>query len=188
MAKKQLIIDAAIELFAQQGYDNTSINAICAHAKVSKGAVFHHFANKEELLVEVFARMALIISEINAELAPTNEGATPLAQLENLLEQIFVGMALPQQRQYYLFDYQVRCHPNLKHLLQPQLAERDALMLASFESLLSELGSQQPRVDSLLLIAEIDGIALNYLLAADDYPLTAMKQQFINKYLSSYQQ
>ena len=38
-------------------------------------------------------------------------------------------------------------------------------------------------VDSHMLIAEIDGIALNYLFAEDDYPLEEIKQRFINKYI-----
>ncbi|MEM9215423.1 MAG: TetR/AcrR family transcriptional regulator, partial [Cyanobacteria bacterium P01_F01_bin.150] len=64
MNKKQQIIQAAIELFATCGYEKTSIAAICEQAKVSKGAVFHHFKNKDELLREVFVRMAQIINEV----------------------------------------------------------------------------------------------------------------------------
>ncbi|EDK25815.1 hypothetical protein VSWAT3_27195, partial [Vibrionales bacterium SWAT-3] len=38
-------------------------------------------------------------------------------------------------------------------------------------------------VDSHMLIADIDGIALNYLFSDGDYPLEQIKQRFIAKYL-----
>ena len=60
MDKKKRIIESAITLFATNGYENTSVAAICEHSNVSKGLVFHHFKNKDGLLREVFMRMAEI--------------------------------------------------------------------------------------------------------------------------------
>jgi AcrR family transcriptional regulator len=46
---REAIIEAARELFASDGFDASSIDAIAARAEVSKGAVYHHFADKQEL-------------------------------------------------------------------------------------------------------------------------------------------
>jgi len=43
------IIRAAAELFDQKGYERTSLSDIVAHAKVTKGALYFHFAAKEDL-------------------------------------------------------------------------------------------------------------------------------------------
>ncbi|GAA0900537.1 ScbR family autoregulator-binding transcription factor [Streptomyces thermoalcalitolerans] len=43
------IIKAAAELFDQKGYERTSLSDIVAHAKVTKGALYFHFAAKEDL-------------------------------------------------------------------------------------------------------------------------------------------
>ena len=46
---RRRILDSALELFGAGGYDNASVNAICEHAGISKGIVYHYFSGKEEL-------------------------------------------------------------------------------------------------------------------------------------------
>lgn len=48
------LIAAARPLFARHGYANTSIAAVCERCGVSKGAFYHHFADKSELFEAVF--------------------------------------------------------------------------------------------------------------------------------------
>lgn len=43
------LIDAAFELVRRQGWAGTSVDQLCRHAGVTKGAFFHHFASKEAL-------------------------------------------------------------------------------------------------------------------------------------------
>lgn len=50
------LVDAARELFARDGYDATSLDAVAARAGVTKGAVYHHFARKRQLFEAVFSR------------------------------------------------------------------------------------------------------------------------------------
>ena len=51
---KQLIIEAAEELFAADGYHNTSLRSITQKAKVNLAAVNYHFGNKMNLYLSVF--------------------------------------------------------------------------------------------------------------------------------------
>jgi AcrR family transcriptional regulator len=48
------LVDAARELFARDGYDATSLDAVAASANVTKGAVYHHFEGKRQLFEAVF--------------------------------------------------------------------------------------------------------------------------------------
>lgn len=48
------LVDAARELFARDGYDATSLDAVAARAKMTKGAVYHHFDGKRQLFEAVF--------------------------------------------------------------------------------------------------------------------------------------
>lgn len=50
------LVDAARELFARDGYAATSLDAVAASARVTKGAVYHHFQGKRHLFEAVFAR------------------------------------------------------------------------------------------------------------------------------------
>ncbi len=50
------LVDAARELFAHDGYAATSLDAVAAKARVTKGAVYHHFQGKPQLFEAVFGR------------------------------------------------------------------------------------------------------------------------------------
>ena len=47
----QLILETAARLFAQKGYDETSMQDIMDATHLSKGAIYHHFKGKEEILL-----------------------------------------------------------------------------------------------------------------------------------------
>ena len=51
---RQRILAAAVELFAEHGYDGTSVAQVIGRAGVAKGGFYHHFASKEALLYEVY--------------------------------------------------------------------------------------------------------------------------------------
>jgi len=53
MSKKQSIIDAAIELFSEKGYEATSIQEITERCGISKGAFYLHFKSKDELILAI---------------------------------------------------------------------------------------------------------------------------------------
>ncbi len=54
----QLILDVAFRLFMEKGYEHTSIQDIIDHlGGLSKGAIYHHFKSKEDILVAVTDRM-----------------------------------------------------------------------------------------------------------------------------------
>lgn len=53
--EKQLkIINAAINVFAKDGYTNASTNKIVEEAEISKGALFHYFKNKKKLYLYLY--------------------------------------------------------------------------------------------------------------------------------------
>jgi AcrR family transcriptional regulator len=73
---RNLLIEAANQLFATQGYDRTSVEAIIQQAGVSKGAFYHHFSSKEEILDAVTERMtAEAMDVIRPAAADTSGGA-----------------------------------------------------------------------------------------------------------------
>jgi AcrR family transcriptional regulator len=60
-ARPQELIDAALDVFAEHGFAGARLEAIAAHAGVSKGTVYLYFASKEELF-EAAVRQTLVDS------------------------------------------------------------------------------------------------------------------------------
>jgi AcrR family transcriptional regulator len=54
---KRALIDVAEDLFTEHGYVATSLDAIVAGARVTKGALYHHFSGKQALFEAVFERV-----------------------------------------------------------------------------------------------------------------------------------
>jgi len=48
---RNTILETALDLFSQNGYDATSVSQICQGAQISKGAFYHHFSSKQELFL-----------------------------------------------------------------------------------------------------------------------------------------
>ncbi|RSK54703.1 TetR/AcrR family transcriptional regulator [Bacillus canaveralius] len=59
--KRERIINAAINEFAQKGYENSSTNEIVKKAGISKGLLFHYFTNKKGLYLFLYGHLVDIL-------------------------------------------------------------------------------------------------------------------------------
>ncbi|MFF7420464.1 TetR/AcrR family transcriptional regulator [Streptomyces sp. B15] len=57
------LLAAATRLFAEQGYDRTSVQEIVEAAGVTKGALYHYFGSKDDLLHEIYGRLLRLQQE-----------------------------------------------------------------------------------------------------------------------------
>jgi AcrR family transcriptional regulator len=75
-ATRGQLIEVATRLFAEHGYEGTSIEAVLSAAGVSRGALYHHFAGKEALFEAV---VSAVSEQVTMELAEAVQGcADPL--------------------------------------------------------------------------------------------------------------
>ena len=56
-ATRETLIEAALELFTERGYAAVGTEEIVARAKLTRGALYHHFADKRDLFRAVFQRV-----------------------------------------------------------------------------------------------------------------------------------
>ncbi|MDA8205121.1 MAG: helix-turn-helix domain containing protein [Thermaerobacter sp.] len=61
------IIQAALEEFAEAGYDRTTMEAIALRAQVAKGSLYYHFPSKEALFRALFAERAERLATLTEE-------------------------------------------------------------------------------------------------------------------------
>ncbi|MEW2285335.1 helix-turn-helix domain-containing protein [Streptomyces sp. NPDC047841] len=61
---RQRIQDVALELFAEQGYEKTSLREIAERLDVTKAALYYHFKTKEEIIVSLFADLTKPIEDL----------------------------------------------------------------------------------------------------------------------------
>ncbi|MET9604685.1 helix-turn-helix domain-containing protein [Streptomyces sp. NPDC006512] len=61
---RQRIQDVALELFAEQGYEKTSLREIAERLEVTKAALYYHFKTKEDIIISVFDDVTRPIDEL----------------------------------------------------------------------------------------------------------------------------
>ncbi len=93
-AKRAAIIAAATEAFLAQGYEAASMDAIAAHAGVSKRTVYNHFPSKRDLFRAVTQRLYEGLLDADALLPPAGEA--PETALPRLARAILGHLRRPE--------------------------------------------------------------------------------------------
>ena len=62
--RRRHIVDAARACFVRGGIERTTMDDICKHAGLSKGAVYGHFSSKDELVLEVLDASAAAMDRL----------------------------------------------------------------------------------------------------------------------------
>lgn len=163
LARRQEILDAAIEVFARRGADRTSLRAIAQAVGVTHAALIHHFGSLERLLVEVYeeserrlerdarARGDVSPVDIMRMSAERNRGVPGLVQLYTAL----VASALEEG------------HPAATRFAAQRFARLRALLVEQIKSRQQD-GRIRPDLDAdqaaALIIAASDGLQTQLLL------------------------
>jgi AcrR family transcriptional regulator len=73
-ATREALIRAGLELFTKRGYAGVGTEEIVARAKVTRGALYHHFADKRDLFRAVFEQVeAELMERIGASMEATDD-------------------------------------------------------------------------------------------------------------------
>ena len=104
------ILDTAERLFIEMGYDRASLQEIIDETGLSKGAIYHHFASKEDIFYAVCDR----IGQRNAEVLSQVRDAPGLNGLEKL--RAMLKTSLQPERQAKMFCMMPYLMDNAKFL------------------------------------------------------------------------
>ncbi|GFR37031.1 hypothetical protein PRECH8_03270 [Insulibacter thermoxylanivorax] len=87
MQKRQRVIDQALRMFAERGYENVSVDEILQEAGISKGTFYHYFESKEDILLD-FGKSQIEIIDRWEEDSPKN-----IASLEGHIQRLFMELS-----------------------------------------------------------------------------------------------
>jgi len=107
---RERILDIALELFTQQGYDKTSLRDIAERLGTTKAALYYHFERKEDILMELHLRLHALGREALEQLDALEDGqaradAWP-AIIERFIDQVVDNreLVLLHQRNHRAFE------------------------------------------------------------------------------------
>lgn len=139
---RQALLVAAATRFAEVGYHGTSLSEVIAASKVTKGALYFHFASKQALadavVAEMVARWRVMVAEVNTR------GLDPLWTLLAQTDEVVARMiADPVARGgiQLLSDRGLVCAGAAEHYAYGEMAAKEQLTVAA------ESGLLRPGVD-----------------------------------------
>lgn len=98
---RERILDVALELFSEQGYDKTSLRQIAERLGVSKAALYYHFEQKEDILLELHLRLHALGRGILDQLDELDDDQARVEAWPHLLDQ-FVDQVLANPQLFLL--------------------------------------------------------------------------------------
>lgn len=160
--RSERLLDAAADLIARLGYDKTTIGDIAAQAGVAKGAVYLHWASKDELFEALIVReMTRTMDDMLARVEADPRGGS-LARM--YVHSLLATQANPLMRALYTRDSRVL--GDYMHRQDPaRYAERFGFG-QTFVKTLQAAGLVRP---------EIDPQSLAYVLSIIAYGFTSIE-------------
>ena len=145
------LVRAAVDLFAEQGYDDTTVAQIAARAGLTKATFFRHFPDKREVL---FAGQDTHSTLLREGIAGAVAAATPLEAVAVALETL-TGTFTPEQREF---------GPRLEAVVaaNDELQEREVFKRAGLATAVAEALQERGVPETSALLAAELGVHAYY--------------------------
>ena len=176
--RRRAILEAALEVFAERGYQGATIAIVAERVGLSQQGVLHYFPNKQTLLANVLELRDQ--NDLDVLLATAQGRATTLELLADLVERNAERPGIVQSFTVLAAESVTQDHPARDYFVDRYAQARE--MLTTF--LERALDGDPPRGVShrdaaVLLIAVLDGLQQQWLLSPDDVDMPALLRKFL---------
>jgi AcrR family transcriptional regulator len=173
--RRERLLDAGLELFGTRGYAQTTIEQICACARLNPRYFYEEFETREALLGEVYERHVRTVAERvreAIEAAPRD----PRARLEVGLRAFLDGSLADERAARVNYFEVVGVSPELERLRRRILGEYAELIAGQLRELAGEapLVTGAPRLAAVALAGATDGLIIDWLSGERGYDREAI--------------
>jgi AcrR family transcriptional regulator len=158
---RERILEAATELFAQQGYAGTGVNQLAARSGIAKTAIYYHFGNKAGLLAAALERASSTWIEGIAQ--ASREGGDWPSRLDRAL----AGMRSLLEEKPWIFKLMqilalevAEEKPDIREILQSILRRARETIVAGMRDAL-EVEVPDAEGVARVILGSLDGISMN---------------------------
>ncbi len=159
--RMQAIIEAAVEVFLDKGYEGASMEAIAKRAGLTKGGLYHHFNSKDEILQYVNNRFMEPILQM---MEKSRQNRSPTEGLREYIRDYLAHWDEHTDETAFTFLSMVKVVSRRE--LWPPMEEYASAVASFFESMLElgvkagELRPHDARCRSWTLMAALDGFII----------------------------
>lgn len=176
--RRQEIIETALELFAQNGFHNTSISKITKAAGISKGLMYNYFESKEALLDAILFdakdEKQTAVQSISMDEIP------PKQRLQMMIEGMFAMVHV--NLHHWKLMMSLSLQDEISTRVQEKFSTQRAAAMQQFIHLFEEMKVEEPQLEAFFFGSSITGVMMQYIYLKEEYPLEEMKNYLINKF------
>lgn len=173
--RRQDILDAALKLFAENGFHNTSISMIARRVKISKGLIYNYFESKDEILDTVVSSgIDELMDYFPEKLESKNDFARMITQMTDDLKH--------SKKEHWRLYFAVMMQANVVERFQDKIMAAAEPLFTEMIKYFTQRGYNDPYTHAMFVGAALDGITMNYI-ANNEFPLDACKQKLIDEML-----
>jgi len=173
---KEKIMNVAIELFSENGYNSTSIRNIAKEAEISLGLMYNYFEGKDHLLREIFQRG---LSDVQRTFEDYSKFPTGLHPLELVTRQMLY--ALRAKKTFWRLMHSIRMQQPILDMMGSEIDSIKNYIIQRIEQIMRDRRMPSPTGNALLFYSTLDGVASQYLVD-DSYPLEQVMELLIRSY------
>jgi TetR/AcrR family fatty acid metabolism transcriptional regulator len=182
--KYHLILEAAVKVFARQGFYQSTVAQIAREAGVADGTIYLYFKNKDDILVQFFNyRTKQVFDRFRAEVKKADNS---LDKLRNLIRRHLTEF---QRDRDMAVVYQVETHQNSR-LAESQIREM-SVMYQDLVSEIVELGQQEGSIRKDLyvglvkrfILGAVDEVINTWLHSEKKYDLVSMADPLVELFI-----
>lgn len=175
--RKHQILEAALEVFAQDSYHGASMAAVAKKAKVSKGLIYNYFKSKEEVLISLVVDIFDEVME-HMDLTP-NKPLTKerfIGVIEKSLDEVVKN---PQRWKLYM---SLSFQPDVTPILMEQMMPKIQPFMVQMTNYFIGKGYEDPMAMMRYYSAILDGVQMHILIDPDNFPVEKVKQMMIDQF------
>ncbi len=171
--RREQLLKAARELFHRKGYRETTTEEIARRARLTKGALYHHFRNKEDVLYELIVDISRRRRERLLE--NVTEGTAPA----DVLKVILAG-----EDKWFRHDWNYHIDIWLQAMKLPRIRQLMRQQVEMFVDILtdkldSRIGTRKQRRNlALFVLSLFHGLYVRKILGPDLIDVTAQTKLF----------
>jgi AcrR family transcriptional regulator len=170
--KKVLIMETALELFAENGFHATSISQIAKKANISKGLTYNYFESKNDILDELLNHG---LQEINDMLDPKHDGILTKDEFRSFIK-ISFDLVKNNHRHWKLF-FSLMLQPAVSESFAAKYAKAGEPMFKLMFEYIVSTGSKDPEGDLMIISSMIEGAFLYAIITPDLFPIDSLKNK-----------
>lgn len=176
---RQRILDAALEVFAEQGYHSATVDAIAKTAGISKGLMYNYFKSKEEVLNELMIGMMDALMCEYMPLKPDKKFTR-----DDIVNFINVGIDLVLQKpHYWKLYFSVFVQPEVMSKVFNKMMEVGQPYMVAMTEYFKENGVEKPEIMMRYFSAVMDGIQFHCMIDPKTFPAEEVKKILIKQFV-----